>query len=75
MLALAEESASAFQSGFLENRVAVLWEQRSAGGVWSGYSANYMRVYARSVEDLTGVLGYAKLTRIYRDGLWAEITL
>ena len=50
----------------------VLWEQQS-GGIWSGLTGNYIKVYARSSEDLTNKLLPVKLVKIYRDGVWGEV--
>jgi threonylcarbamoyladenosine tRNA methylthiotransferase MtaB len=71
MLALAEESAHDFKQRFLGRTMTVLWEQKS-GGVWSGYTGNYIRVYARSGEDLTNQLTPVKLQSIYKDGVWGR---
>ncbi len=71
MLALAEESARSFKRRFLGRTMTVLWEQKS-GGVWSGYTANYIKVYTRSSEDLTNQLTPVKLEGIYKDGVWGR---
>jgi len=73
MLALAKESARAFHSRFLGRTVEVLWEQKSDAGVWSGYTANYIRVYARSERDLTNSLEPTQLVKLYGDGAWGEL--
>jgi len=72
MLALAGESLNGFSRRFLGRTVEVLWEQQ-AGGIWSGLTGNYIRVYARSGEELTGRLLPAKLVKTYRDGVWGEV--
>ncbi|HET6477627.1 MAG TPA: tRNA (N(6)-L-threonylcarbamoyladenosine(37)-C(2))-methylthiotransferase MtaB [Dehalococcoidales bacterium] len=69
MLALAEESASSFRQCFLGKTMPVLWEKKS-GGVWSGYTGNYIKVYARSRRDLANQLMPVKLASIYKDGVW-----
>jgi threonylcarbamoyladenosine tRNA methylthiotransferase MtaB len=71
MLALAEESASSFRQRFLGSTMPVLWEQRS-NGVWSGLTDNYIRVYAKSDDDLANKLLPVKLVRLYKDGVWGE---
>ncbi len=71
MLALAGESARSFRQRFLGRTMPVLWEQKS-GGVWSGYTGNYIKVYARSGEDLSNQLRPVKLESIYRDGVWGR---
>ncbi len=71
MLALAEENAKEFHQRFLGDTLEVLWEKKT-GGVWSGLTGNYIRVYARAKGDLTNRLSPVKLVKFYRDGLWGE---
>ena len=72
MLALAQESAGNFRRQFLDRTLTVLFEQRS-GGVWSGLTTNYIKVYAKSSSDLTSRLKPVRLLEVYRDGVWGEI--
>lgn len=72
MLALAQESAWIFRRRFLGRTLTVLFEQRS-GGAWSGLTANYVKVYAKSSSDLTNRLKPVRLVEVYRDGVWGEI--
>jgi threonylcarbamoyladenosine tRNA methylthiotransferase MtaB len=72
MLAIAEKTSMAFRQGFLGRTMTVLWEQRS-GGVWSGLTGNYIRVYTRSRGNLSSKLSPVELVKIYRDGVWGEI--
>jgi threonylcarbamoyladenosine tRNA methylthiotransferase MtaB len=72
MLALAKESSKSFLQRCLGRTVEVLGEQ-SSGGVWSGLTGNYIRVYAGSSKDLTNKLLPVKLVKIYRDGIWGEL--
>ena len=71
MLKLAEESARNFNQRFLGQVVSVLFEQR-VRGVWSGLSANYIKVYTRSSEDLGNKLVPVKLVEISEDGVDGE---
>jgi threonylcarbamoyladenosine tRNA methylthiotransferase MtaB len=73
MLALAEDSLRKFIGCFLGQNHEVLFEQRS-GGVWSGLTGNYIRVYVKSGRDLTNQLLPVTLTGTYRDGVWGEVT-
>ena len=73
MLALAKESAREFRSYFIGQILEVLWEQESEAGIWSGYTANYIRLYTSSKKDLTNVLTATKLLKLYRDGVWGGI--
>ncbi len=62
MLALARENARSFRQQFSGRVMPVLWEQRSAEGVWSGLTGNYVRVHTRSDEDLTNRLLSTRIT-------------
>jgi len=72
LLALADESADSFHRRFLGQTLMILWEQQD-GGVWSGLSGNYIRVYTRSDEDLTNRLLPARLVEISGDGVWGRL--
>ena len=72
MLALARESAQNFRQQFLGKTMPVLWEKQS-GGLWSGLTGNYIKVYTRSDEDLTNKLVSVKLVSIWEDGVWGEV--
>jgi threonylcarbamoyladenosine tRNA methylthiotransferase MtaB len=61
MLALAQRSAQHFRSQFLGQTMNVLWEGRSTGATWDGLTGNYIRVSARSGEDLSNRLLPVKL--------------
>jgi threonylcarbamoyladenosine tRNA methylthiotransferase MtaB len=71
MLKLAEESRYHYHQQFLGQTLPVLFEQ-SANGVWSGLSANYIKVYTGSSEDLGNKLVPVKLVELSEDGMWGE---
>jgi len=71
MLALAEESAANFRKRFMGRTMPVLWEQKS-NSIWSGLTANYIRVYTKSSEDLADQITEVKLEKIYKDGVWGK---
>lgn len=71
MLALAERSANSFRQRFLGKTMAVLWEKQS-GGIWTGLTDNYIKVYTRSNEDLTNELLPVKLVGPDEEGVWGE---
>ncbi|MGD0795738.1 MAG: radical SAM protein, partial [Dehalococcoidales bacterium] len=72
MLALAKERARDFQRLYFGKTLEVLWEQKT-NGVWSGLTGNYIKVHARSSDDLTNRLLPVQIVKIYRDGVWGEI--
>jgi len=72
MLTLAGESAHNFRQRFLGRTKPVLWEKQT-GGIWSGLTDNYIKVYTRSGEDLTNKLVSVKLTEVRGDGVWGEV--
>jgi threonylcarbamoyladenosine tRNA methylthiotransferase MtaB len=72
MLEIATASAADFKRRFLGGNLAVLWEKCS-GGVWSGYTDNYIKVYTRTKRDLTNRIVAARLTDLRDDGLWGDV--
>jgi threonylcarbamoyladenosine tRNA methylthiotransferase MtaB len=71
LLALAGESAQGFHRRFLGETMPVLFEQQ-AGGVWSGLTGNYIKVYLKSRADLTNQLLSMRLASLHKDGVWGE---
>ena len=71
MLALAKEAAGEFRQGYIGKALEVLWEQQS-NSVWSGYTPNYIKVYAKSADNLANAVRPVKLVKLYRDGVWGE---
>jgi threonylcarbamoyladenosine tRNA methylthiotransferase MtaB len=53
MLALAEESAGKFRESFSGESMDVLWEKQTDDGDWTGITGNYIRVFAKSKDDLS----------------------
>ncbi len=72
MLSLARDSAKSFQQRFFGIAMNVLWEKQS-GGIWSGLTGNYIKVYAGNDKDLTNRVLPVKLMKLYRDGVWGSI--
>jgi len=73
MTALGKRSAGRFRSQFQGRTMMVLWEDDSGEGLWSGHTANYLRVYAQSDKNLANQMLAAKLVEEYADGLMGEI--
>jgi threonylcarbamoyladenosine tRNA methylthiotransferase MtaB len=72
MLELARTSAMDFRSAFTGQTMDVLWEQKTPAGIWTGYTGNYIRVYATNPGTQTNSITPARLVKPYRDGLWGE---
>ena len=53
MLALAEESTAKFKDSFAGEEMDVLWEKQTDGGDWTGITGNYIRVFAKSKDNLS----------------------
>jgi threonylcarbamoyladenosine tRNA methylthiotransferase MtaB len=73
MMALGKRSARQFRSQFLGRTMMVLWEDDSGEGLWSGHTANYLRVYAQSDKNPANQMLAVKLVEEYADGLVGEI--
>ncbi|MFC2038720.1 tRNA (N(6)-L-threonylcarbamoyladenosine(37)-C(2))-methylthiotransferase MtaB [Chloroflexota bacterium] len=70
---LGKECITNYAGQFLNRSMDVLWEQQS-NSIWSGYTANYIKIYARSARDLTNRIVPATLVKLYKgDGVWGEI--
>ena len=61
MLALAGESARKFRESFAGESMDVLWEKQTDDGDWSGVTGNYIRVFAKSDDDLSNKLQSVKV--------------
>jgi threonylcarbamoyladenosine tRNA methylthiotransferase MtaB len=73
---LAEAGAKAaldFRSNKIGQEADVLWEHATRSGEYSGYTPDYIRVYARSDCDITNTISPVRLAKLYRDGAWCEI--
>jgi threonylcarbamoyladenosine tRNA methylthiotransferase MtaB len=73
MMALTRRSARQFRSRFQRRTMMVLWEDDSGEGLWSGHTANYLRVYAQSDKNLANQMLAVKLVAEYADDLVGEI--
>lgn len=73
MMALARRSARRFRSQFLGRTMVVLWEEKSRGDLWSGHTANYLRVCAKSDDGLAGKMLAVRIVEEYADGLLGEM--
>jgi len=72
MLEMAGESSRSYRRTYLNWKIEVLWEQ-SSGGVWTGLTGSYIRVYMKSNQDLADKIIPVKLIKIYRDGMRGEV--
>lgn len=73
MLALARQSAQRFREQFFGRTMPVLWESKLDRATWSGLTANYLRVFTQSEQDLTNRLLKARLVGDHTEGLLGEI--
>jgi len=69
---LSRECAESYRYGFTGRTLDVLWETQS-GGLWSGYTGNYIRIYTRSKSDLANKMDRVTLQELYKDGMWGKI--
>jgi len=69
--ALAEECTENYSQRFLGKTMPVLWEKQT-GGIWSGLTDNYIKVYSKSDRDLANKLIPVKLVEVRGDRVWGE---
>ncbi|HEY97101.1 MAG TPA: tRNA (N(6)-L-threonylcarbamoyladenosine(37)-C(2))-methylthiotransferase MtaB [Dehalococcoidia bacterium] len=72
MLALAKASSQSFIERFIGRTTEVLFEQES-GGLWSGLTGNYIRVYLKNGSDLTNQILPVALSKPYKGGISEEL--
>ncbi len=68
----ADKAASEFYRKCRGSVRRVLFEERTEEGLLTGYSDNYVRVYAEGPDGLLGQLKDVRLLREYRDGMKGE---
>ncbi len=68
---LSKECAESYRQKFTGRTMDVLWETQS-GGIWSGYTSNYIRVFTKSKCNLCNRITQIKLGKPFRDGMWGE---
>jgi threonylcarbamoyladenosine tRNA methylthiotransferase MtaB len=69
---IGHEAEASYACANLGRTLSVLWEHQSEG-IWSGLTANYLRVHTRSVENLHNHITPATIDAYDADGLWATI--
>jgi threonylcarbamoyladenosine tRNA methylthiotransferase MtaB len=72
MLQLAKESMRGFTEQYIGKTLEVLFE-RASGGLFTGLTGNYIKVYVRSRGDNTNEILPVRLTGLYRDGMRGEV--
>ncbi|MGL5207502.1 MAG: MiaB/RimO family radical SAM methylthiotransferase, partial [Acidaminococcaceae bacterium] len=68
-----KEGHDRYCSSMLNKAVSVLFEQKSAEGFWEGLSGNYIRVYVKSEENLSGKIRKVLLKDLHKDGMTGEL--
>jgi threonylcarbamoyladenosine tRNA methylthiotransferase MtaB len=71
-ISISEQAEGAYACSHLGRTLPVLWEG-SDGDVWSGLTANYLRVHCRSERDLHNRVIPTTLTAYDARGLWGEV--
>lgn len=70
---LAASSSRSFHHLFIGREVEVLWEEADkSGALISGWSSEYIRIYGESTIFEAGKIDRVQITKIFREGLWAE---
>ncbi|MDR3588552.1 MAG: tRNA (N(6)-L-threonylcarbamoyladenosine(37)-C(2))-methylthiotransferase MtaB [Negativicutes bacterium] len=73
LTALAGDKAENFQRRFIGREMEVLLEGENKGVV-EGLTGNYLRIYAAGDRSLRRQLRPVRAEKLYREGLWGEIT-
>ncbi|HBJ2613727.1 TPA: tRNA (N(6)-L-threonylcarbamoyladenosine(37)-C(2))-methylthiotransferase MtaB [Clostridium botulinum] len=63
-----------FMNKFIEKEMPVLYEQETKEkGIFEGYTPNYIKIYAKSLKDITGEIISTKLKEVSKDFIKGEI--
>ncbi len=77
MQEIADASAQKFAAQFLGKTLSVLWEAQTENGrgegYWSGYTDNYIRVFAPTDENLQNEIAETLLTELAPDGVFGQV--
>jgi threonylcarbamoyladenosine tRNA methylthiotransferase MtaB len=72
----AQETAAAFAQQFIGEDLRVLWESRAntaLGALWKGLTDNYIRAYARSIDNLHNTITPVQLLAPFADGILGAV--
>lgn len=75
LLVLNEEMAGAFLQKYVGETVEVLYEKVLEDGSYEGHTANYMKVHAKSLENITNKIVSTKITHIKGEIAFGEANL
>jgi threonylcarbamoyladenosine tRNA methylthiotransferase MtaB len=75
MLELSRSSRRRFYEQFLGQTMPILWEKENSPGssIYSGLTANYIRVFAHSEKPLSNEITPVKLVEFHNQGIWGEM--
>jgi threonylcarbamoyladenosine tRNA methylthiotransferase MtaB len=75
MLELSRSSHRSFCERFLGQSMPVLWEKETSpgGGIYSGLTDNYIRVFAHSKKPLSNEITPVKPIEFHNQGMWGEL--
>jgi threonylcarbamoyladenosine tRNA methylthiotransferase MtaB len=75
MLELSRRSQRNFCEQFFGQTMPVLWEKETGfgGGIYSGLTSNYIRVFAHSEKSLSNKITPVKLVKFHNQGIWGEV--
>ncbi len=75
MLELAKDSSRRYRLANIGQAGEVLFENEvlSGSGIYSGLTANYIRIFSRSSVSLTNRIVPVKLVKLYKQGIWGEL--
>ncbi|ENK1242924.1 tRNA (N(6)-L-threonylcarbamoyladenosine(37)-C(2))-methylthiotransferase MtaB [Clostridium sp. FAM 1755] len=63
-----------FMKKFIEKGMPVLYEKETKEkGIYEGYTPNYIKIYAKSLKDITGKIMNTKLKEVSKDFIKGEI--
>lgn len=75
MLELSQISRRRFCEQFLGQTMSVLWEKETdpGSGIYSGLTANYIRVFSHSEKPLSNEITSVRLLEFHNHSIWGKV--
>lgn len=75
LIAISDELGERFIGSFVGREMKVLFERKDSEGMWEGHTTNYIKVKARSEENLENVIKKVKITKAFAEEAEGEIII
>lgn len=75
LIELSDRTGLEFISSFVGKNMDVLFERRHNGGLWEGYTSNYIKVHVKSDDNLENEIRTVRITKAMAEQAEGEIVI